>query len=93
MIILIMMAPVRESSALRVAHAAVADGLEQAAVAEGALIAAHRVRRLAAAPERDAVRRRRRSLYSVAEFLKRIKLKHVLFIRAIFIVTIFYYLN
>lgn len=89
MIILIMMAPVRESSALRVAHAAVADGLEQAAVAEGALIAAHRVRRLAAAPERDAVRRRRRSLYSVVEFLKCIKLKHT-FICAFFAWENFY---
>ncbi len=59
-------------SAFRVTHATVADGLEQAAVAEGALIAAHRVGRLAAAPERDAVRRRRRSLHMVAEFLKHI---------------------
>lgn len=63
----------RRCSAFRVTHAAVADGLEQAAVAEGALIAAHRVRRLAAAPERDAVRRRRRSLHTAAEFLKHTK--------------------
>lgn len=69
-----LMAPVKGCSAFRVAHTAVADGLEQAAVAEGALIAAHRVRRLAAAPERDAVRRGRRSLYTVAgEFLKHIQ--------------------
>lgn len=66
MIIRIMMAPVRGCSAFRVSHAAVADGLEEAAVAEGALIATHRARRLTAAPQRHTVRRRRRSLYSVA---------------------------
>lgn len=57
------------SSAFGVSHAAVADGLEEAAVAESALIAAHRVRALAARPQGHTVRRRRGSLHFIGEFL------------------------
>lgn len=51
-----------ECSAVRIAHPAIADRPEEAALAEGAEITAHCAWSFTAAPQRQAVSRRRRTL-------------------------------
>lgn len=59
----------RRSSAPRVANTAVTHGLKEAALAEGAVVAAHGVGHLAASKQRHAVSWRRRPLDFGAELV------------------------